>query len=120
MTDQELSIAEELKTGLRRLTIATVVLFVVILGVGVKVWLVGTASNDALCAYRVDLQARVTQATEYLKDHPNGSKALGVTRQQLLVNISNQQRVISAFSGLSCSENIQPQMPETTGTEKGP
>lgn len=108
-------VAEELQNSLKWLVRFTVILYLIFAALGYYVWQQGNDTNSALCAYRADLQARVTQSLDYLKDHPNGSKALGITREQLLVNIANQNRVIKAFSGLSCDTASAA---ETTTTPK--
>lgn len=121
MTGEEgRSTAEELRRGLRYLQAATVAVFLLLVGLGVYVWLDGKDTKDALCAYRADLNSRVVQSTEFLRDHPNGSKAFGITREQLLTNIANQQRVIKAFSGLNCHTPESAPAETTTPKERDP
>lgn len=96
-----MTVAEALQKSLHRLSIATVVLALLLLGGGVKVYLDGRATTKALCTFRADLAQRAVTATQYLKDHPNG--APGIPAKTILEGISNQQRTILALKDLDCA-----------------
>lgn len=111
--------AEVLRSSLRRLVLATAVLYVVLFGVGLKVYLDGKSTTESLCAFRADLTGRILQSTQFLKDHPNGT--LGIPAKTILDGISNQQRTVLALKDLNChgldSEIVAP---TPTSTPKPP
>lgn len=97
--------ATQLRRSLRYLTAATLVLALVLLGAGIKVYLDGRDTKDALCTLRFDLATRALAATAYLKEHPNG--APGIPAKQVLESIYNQQRTIVALKDLNCDKPPQ-------------
>lgn len=93
-------VAIQIRRSLRILLIATVVLYLGVLGIAVWTWSTANTNNDALCALRVDLQKRVANSQTFLKENPEGIPGISVRIVQ--DGIENQQRTISALSGLSC------------------
>lgn len=95
------TVAESLQTSLRHLAWATIALYLLLFGAGVKVYLDGRATTKALCTFRADLAQRAVTATQFLKEHPNGTP--GIPAKTILESISNQQRTILALKDLDCS-----------------
>lgn len=111
MTD-DLTIAEQLQLALRNLTIATVVVYLVLIGFGILGWVeaanrrsdlaqVVRSTNSALCALRIDLEVRVASSEDFLVAHPEGIP--GISRADIEQSISNQLRTITALASLECS-----------------
>jgi hypothetical protein len=105
------TIAEDLKRALRNLTIATVVVYLVLIGAGIfvavqrshdlaRVEQVSKDTNTALCALRHDLELRVASSQQFLEEHPNGIS--GITPQTIQQSIDNQMSTIDALSNLDC------------------
>lgn len=92
--------AATLRASLRRLALATVVLYIALGGLALKSYLDGRRTNSVLCTYRTDLTARVIASTKYLQEHPNG--APGIPAKTIIDGIANQQRAIVAFKDLNC------------------
>lgn len=97
--------ATELRRSLRALQITTVVLVLILVGAGIKVYLDGKDTKDALCTLRFDLATRALASTAFLKDHPNG--VAGIPPKQILESIYNQQRTIVALKDLNCEKPPQ-------------
>jgi hypothetical protein len=96
---------------LRWLVIATVGLYLALALVGTYVYVDGVhrredleeiavQTNDALCALRVDLEARVAASEQFLEDNPNGIP--GLPAAVIRTGITNQQRTIEALGDLEC------------------
>lgn len=105
MTEHEIAVdgaevADELRRGLRRLTIATVVLFVALVGVVFYVWVVAGRSTNALCEIRHDRERQVAASRDFLVENPNGVP--GITAAAVRQSIDNAQRTIDALDGLPC------------------
>lgn len=96
------STADILRKTLRRLTIATVVLYLALGGVALKIYLDGRTTTKALCSLRTDLTNRVLASIQFLKDHPQGIE--GIPVKVIIDGISNQSRTIVALKDLSCDE----------------
>lgn len=60
------------------------------------------ANTRALCAFRHDLEQRVTDAQDFLRSHPHGFP--GVTAAQIQVSITNQEATIHALRFINCQE----------------
>jgi hypothetical protein len=56
--------------------------------------------TQALCAFRDDLQTRVTSGLNFLVDHPKG--IAGISAQTLRVGIVNEQHTLAALHPLIC------------------
>jgi hypothetical protein len=106
-----------IQRGLRRLTIATVVVYLALAGVGGAAWVSADhqrtelqrateSINGALCTLRSDLEARVTGARQFLADHPQG--VAGISALVLKTSIDNQQRTIDALASLECAHSLTP------------
>lgn len=106
-------VADEIRTALRRLVVATIVLFVVQAAVVAWVWIdasdrrealatVALSTNHALCVLRSDLEQRVADSTQFLVDHPEGIP--GIPIETIKQSIDNQKRTIDALSDLRCRE----------------
>lgn len=102
-------IADQIQAALRRLLIATCVLYLLLFGaVGYVVWEVrnqhssSARSTRALCALRSDLQSRVNNSRTFLTNHPRGLPGLGISAASLQSTIDGQLRTIIALSGLDC------------------
>lgn len=106
--------ANALQGSLRNLTFATVFLYavVIVLG-GAGFFLVNRNQQDtrdltvqttaALCALRFDLQSRVDQGEEFLKENPNGFR--GFSPEAIQQQIDGQKRTIAALSVLPCPDD---------------
>lgn len=94
------TVAEDLQRALRLLTAATIVLYLICIGVAVKVYTDSRSTTDALCTLRTDLVKRVNSSRNFLKDHPNGVS--GISPKVIIDGIDNQQRSIEALKGLDC------------------
>jgi predicted negative regulator of RcsB-dependent stress response len=109
VTDTE--IAEEIKRALRNLTRATIIIYVVLAGLGLFAWIdssnqraeikqVAISTNQALCALRFDLEARVENAEQFLVNNPDGIP--GLSAASIQTSIESQRRTIVALRGLDC------------------
>jgi len=105
------SISGELNRGLRVLTVATVVLYLVLATIGVVGYLDGAhrraeiaeladKTHAALCVFVDDLERRVEISEQFLKDNPNGIP--GISDETIQTSIDNQLRTIDTLSGLGC------------------
>lgn len=94
--------AEVLRTSLRRLALATIFLYVILIAAGLKVYLDQRSTTKALCTLRADLSQRVADSLEFLRDHPDGIP--GVPVKTLVDSITNQQQTIRSLSDLDCNE----------------
>jgi hypothetical protein len=101
------TVADVLVRGLRQLRIATVVLAVALLTVGVVGYrdLKGKAdearrTHAALCALRGDLNQRVTQSENYLDEHPRG--APGIPAAAIRQSLVNARRTARSLRRLDC------------------
>lgn len=94
--------AESLRKSLRRLVAATLVLYLVMGAVALKIYIDGRATHDSLCTFRADLANRALASTDFLRDHPNG--VAGIPPKIILEGIYNQQRTIVALKDLDCEQ----------------
>jgi predicted PurR-regulated permease PerM len=110
--EEQEPIGEQLQKALRRLTIATVIVYVALVSIFVVGYVVAahqrqalaeTAvnTNNTLCALRADLEARVDAAKQFLDDNPKG--VLGFPVEVIEQNIKNQEQTVEALSTLDCS-----------------
>jgi hypothetical protein len=111
------TIQDELRTALRRLGIATVVLYVALAGLGVYFYLDAAAgreriaevtenTNVALCSLRGDLERRVATSIAFLEANPEGIP--GIPVQVIQQSITSQQQTITALAILECSDPLEP------------
>lgn len=110
MDDNE-TVGQDILKTLRRLVIATVILYVALAGLFVlgyvtvhnqRVELERTVdqTTTALCSLRGDLEARVRVSREFLEDNPNGIP--GITPQVIRDSINGRLRTIEALESLAC------------------
>jgi uncharacterized protein HemX len=101
----------ELQKALKRLVMATVALYVALAAIGAYFYhtdqvqeraLARTASETAtaLCTLRRDLEDRVANTREFLRENPEGTP--GLPAQFIKTSIENQQRTIDALGNLDC------------------
>lgn len=89
-----------LRTSLRRLTIATAVLYLALVAGGIKVYLDQKNTTETLCTLRDDLRTRVDASINFLTEHPEGIP--GISPKTILEGIENQRKTIVALNGLNC------------------
>lgn len=105
------AVAKEIKTGLRTLIIATVVLYIVLFGVIIWAYIdsgnrrdaiaqVAVTTKKALCTFRHDLQLRIQASEQFLKDNPNG--IVGITAEQIRQSLINQKQTVESLEDLRC------------------
>lgn len=113
MTEQEkiMDTPEQLNRRLRWLVIATVVVYLALIGfIGAfsisfsnqraELRRITLNTNAALCTLRSDLEVRLQGAKDFLAEHPDG--IAGITAATLQQSITNQERTVTALSGLEC------------------
>lgn len=93
-------IAASTKDTFVSLMIATLLLYLCLVGAGIFVGATTKTNQDALCALRGDLELRTESGKEFLKEHPKGIP--GVPVSTILKGIHDEERSIKALDGLSC------------------
>lgn len=63
------------------------------------------SNTKALCAFRADLQSRVTSGNKFLKDHPKGIP--GISPTLIRTSIKNEQSTINSLSSLVCPKKTK-------------
>lgn len=94
------TIAEVLKTNLRRLVLATVILYLLFFAIGLYVYNLARDNNQSLCAFRNDIGIRVEQSKQFLIDHPEGEGA--ITPEILKATIAQGNQTVESLSNLDC------------------
>jgi hypothetical protein len=100
-----------LQQAFRKLELATVGLFLVVVLLAGYVYFSGIAArqriaeiahdtNRALCTLRTDLEQRVEQSRNFLEENPDGVP--GIPASLIRNGIANQENTIEALSGLDC------------------
>jgi cbb3-type cytochrome oxidase subunit 3 len=101
-----------------RLTIATVVLYLFLLGLGAWVYVDSRNSraalareanreNASICALRHDLERRISSAHDFLQTHPNGIP--GISAAVIQKGIHDQGRTLHALRFVHCPpEKVKP------------
>lgn len=92
--------AERLQAGLRRLAIATCIMFLAGVGVSVYFYLGARENRRALCTFVGDLELRVNRTEAFLDKHPQGFG--GITAPELRLSVSNMRRTIRSMNNLNC------------------
>jgi hypothetical protein len=100
MTTDGTDIVRSIKRTLHVLVGLTAVLFVLLALLGVKAYHDANVSTGALCALRSDLEKRVESSRAFLLEHPDG--IIGISPKTIQDGITNQERTISALSGIAC------------------
>jgi uncharacterized protein HemX len=101
----------ELQAAMRRLTVATVMLYVMAVGIAVGGGYFAQVQRDqlkrethrtttALCALRGDLERRVEDSRRFLEENPHGIP--GVTAASVRLSIQNQEKTIGTLSIVEC------------------
>lgn len=85
---------------IRRALLGAYALIALLYAVAVFGFLANQRAVDSLCTLRTDLQTRVDAGNQFLADHPRGIP--GIPAKQFRTSLDNQQRTVSALSGLSC------------------
>lgn len=104
MTRQQIAddVVRDIKRTLRRLTVATVLGYIVSISIAIGAGYFGNATREGACALRADVEHRVEVSKEYLIDHPKGAPALGLTRADILKEVANQERTVSSLAVVPC------------------
>lgn len=98
-----------LQKSLRWVVTATVVLYIITLSLAGYAWHEATISHDqainahvALCAFKEDLEGRVTSGNAYIKAHPEGIPSLHISAGVLRNSIISEQKTVNSLSTLNC------------------
>jgi hypothetical protein len=104
MTRSEIAnnVVGALQASLRKLTAATVVLYIVSVLLAVGAGYTANQNREAACALRADVERRTDEGKKFLIDHPHGLEKLGFSRSDLLLSIHNQERTVDALGSLMC------------------
>lgn len=94
------SIIVPIRRTLYGLVAATVVVFLIALGVAGYTYFTSGENRDALCALRADVEERVSVSEDFLREHPAGIP--GVPVSSIRVSLEGQQRTVLALTSLSC------------------
>jgi hypothetical protein len=90
---------------------ATVVLYLVLALFGGTAWAVrshdisyinqvASTNQQALCAFRNDIVARIAASEQFLEEHPNGIP--GISPAMIRTNLRAQRQTVDALSVLNC------------------
>jgi hypothetical protein len=93
-------VADPVIRTLRRLVIATVVVYIVVGGIAYLTHKEAEKANNALCALREDIAKRVIQGQSFLLTHPQGFA--GISAGALKLSIENERRTLDSLAGLPC------------------
>lgn len=113
----ETEAAATLRKTLRMLVVATVVLYIVLVAVCVKVYLDGRSTHNALCTFQADRITQVTQSLQFLADHPEGTSEFPV--EAIVNSVNSQIGTINALSSLNCVASQPVPTPISSPTPKG-
>ena len=111
--DPVLRMLHDMRIAVKRLTVATVALYLALAAFGVGSYIdrghqvsevrrTTDSTNAALCALRSDLKARAETGSQFLKEHPEGIP--GIPPALLQANLASQYKTIAALSPLVCEE----------------
>lgn len=89
MTDKAQNTARDLRRTLRVLLVATVVLYLGGIGLGLYTLSVANNSNEALCSLRSNYVTQNAVSNAYLRANPNGAGS-GFTAKQIRQLINNR------------------------------
>jgi len=56
----------------------------------------------AACSYYHNLQLQLASSTRYLRAHPDGAPALGISAQQIQQSINREQAAVDSLASLDC------------------
>lgn len=91
---------DDIRRTLRRLVVATIALWIVLVGVATVSYIQVHGAQTSLCALRDDLEQRVRSGEEFLATHPNGWQ--GISSAQIKITLDSQRRTVKALSSLPC------------------
>jgi hypothetical protein len=98
-------IGTQIKSGLKWLRRATVVLYLAVIGVTgygyVTLQNVVADNKQALCAFRDNIERAAEDSEEFLRENPDGIP--GLTPKVIQAGIDRQGDALKALSGLDCS-----------------
>lgn len=105
------TIGQDILRTLRRLVVATVVLYVALIGLFAVGYLnaqnqrealevTANSTHDALCTFVDDLEARAEAAQQFLEANPNGIP--GIPAAQIQQSIVSQLATLESLSELDC------------------
>ena len=102
----EESSQDNIRKYLRRLAVATIVVYFALFGLGLfgflRVQHVVSSTHQSLCSFEHDLQQRIISGEQFLKDHPDGIP--GVPVAVIQTSLDNQKLTLQSLSGLNCEE----------------
>lgn len=125
---------KEVRKILRRLVIATVIIYVALGSLFVIGWIVSSNQQEDLadqanktqislddlyssnCAFREDLKNRLRLSKQFLIDHPEGIP--GLSNESINQSINGQERTIKALSTLICPPEKNDSSQETSQKSK--
>lgn len=93
-----------IRRSFRFLVAATVAVYLALGGVAFYTYSTSTANQKAVCNLRADLERRVEQSEDFVRDKPEVIKELGFTKVQVQKEIENQRRTLRALSVVSCPD----------------
>jgi hypothetical protein len=96
----ENNIGEQIKRRINQLLIATVVLFLAVIGVAALALRQASRDHAALCAFKEGLQNQVKASSDFLDKHPRGVG--GISAGDIRLGMKRQQRTIDSLSDLKC------------------
>lgn len=91
-----------IQSSLRKLTAATIVLYVVAIVIALAAGYTANMNRVAACSLRDGVERRVDNGRDFLANHPNGLPKLGFTRSDIEKEIANQQRTVDSLGVLIC------------------
>jgi hypothetical protein len=93
----------DMRQRLRVLVVATVLSYIVAGSIALFAWSLSATLHSGVCDLRGDLENRVENAREFLENHPKGAPQLGISRQEIVDHIREQDRTVHALNdGLGC------------------
>lgn len=101
MTEKAQNTARELRRTLRILLVATVVLYLGGVGLGLYTLSIANSNNEALCALRNNYVDSNRLSNAYLRANPNGVNG-GFTNAQIKQLIDNRIDIIRALNNGDC------------------
>lgn len=96
------SVVQGIQATLRKLTAATIVLYVVAILIGLGAAFTANMNREAACSLRGDVERRVAAGQQFLAGHPKGAPELGFTRADIVKEIANQQKTVDSLGVLIC------------------
>lgn len=102
LTDPAIHTAKELRRTLRILIGLTVVLYMIVLGIGGYAFIQGKRNTKALCTIRQNAADRADTAQQFLFDHPKGIPGVSVT--DINRSINAYQATVRALDDVDCPE----------------